>query len=119
MSRGDRELGFEAIARNGSEELIVVALAPEGIVVNCVCPGWVLSQSVERYLRETAARAGLGEDDLGAAHRVGVETFGSGNDLGRIGEPREIAVMVAVLCSPLAGFTVGATIPVDGGTDFF
>jgi len=29
------------------------------------------------------------------------------------------AAAAALLCSPLAGFTLGATIPVDGGTDFF
>jgi len=27
--------------------------------------------------------------------------------------------VAALVCSPLAGFTLGATIPVDGGTDFF
>jgi len=27
--------------------------------------------------------------------------------------------VAVLLCSPLAGFTLGATIPVDGGTDFF
>ncbi len=30
IGRGDRELGFETIVRKGPEELIVVALAPEG-----------------------------------------------------------------------------------------
>jgi len=29
------------------------------------------------------------------------------------------AAAAALLCSPPAGFTLGATIPVDGGTDFF
>jgi NAD(P)-dependent dehydrogenase (short-subunit alcohol dehydrogenase family) len=95
------------------------SLAPEGIVVNCICPGWVLTPSVERYLREVAATAGLPPDDLDAAYRVAAGTMGAANDLGRIGRPEEVAVMAAVLCSPLAGFTVGATIPVDGGTDFF
>jgi len=27
--------------------------------------------------------------------------------------------VAALVCSLLAGFTLGATIPVDGGTDFF
>lgn len=95
------------------------ALAPEGIVVNCVCPGWVLTPSVAGYLRDLAARTGLPEGDMGAAFRAGTGLLGAANDLGRIGQPEEIALMAAVLCSPLAGFTVGATIPVDGGTDFF
>ena len=33
--------------------------------------------------------------------------------------PEEVAAMVVFLCSELASFVVGATIPVDGGTDFF
>jgi NAD(P)-dependent dehydrogenase (short-subunit alcohol dehydrogenase family) len=94
-------------------------LAPEGIVVNCVCPGWVLTPSVAGYLRDLAARTDLPEDDVGAAYRAGARTLGAANDLGRIGQPEEVALMAAVLCSPFAAFTVGATIPVDGGTDFF
>jgi len=94
------------------------SLAPEGILVNCLCPGWVLTPSIEGYLRDLARERGLAADDLAAAFRAGTGVFGSANDLGRIGRPEEVAVMAAVLCSPLAGFTVGATIPVDGGTDF-
>lgn len=94
------------------------SLAPEGIIVNCICPGWVLTPTIESYLRDEAARAGLPADDLDAAYRAGAQRFGSGNDLGRVGKPEEIGAMVACLCSPLTGFTVGATIPVDGGTDF-
>src|SRR6266446_4909396 len=88
------------------------SLAPEGVVVNCVCPGWVLTPSV-------AAQAGRDPDDVAGAYRLGAASYGAANDLDRIGRPEEIAVMAALLCSPLAGFTVGATIPVDGGTDFF
>jgi NAD(P)-dependent dehydrogenase (short-subunit alcohol dehydrogenase family) len=44
--------------------------------------------------------------------------FGESNDLGRIGTPEEVATLVVFLCSELASFVVGATIPVDGGTDF-
>lgn len=94
------------------------SLAPERIVVNCICPGWVLTPSVAGYLRDAATQAGLPGDDLQAAYRLGVETFGSRNDLGRIGRPEEIGALAAWLCSPHASYTVGATIPVDGGSDF-
>ena len=66
-----------------------------------------------------AAQAGLDPDDVAGAYRLGAASYGAANDLGRIGRPEEVAVVAALLCSPLAGFTVGATIPVDGGTDFF
>jgi len=95
------------------------SLAPEGMVVNCVCPGWVLTPSVAAHLRAMAAQAGRDPDDVAGAYRLGAASYGAANDLGRIGRPEEIAVVAALLCSPLAGFTVGATIPVDGGTDFF
>jgi len=50
---------------------------------------------------------------------LGAASFGAANDLGRIGQPEEVAAMAVLLCSPRTGYTVGATIPVDGGTDFF
>ena len=34
-------------------------------------------------------------------------------------EDEEVATMVVFLCSELCSFVVGATVPVDGGTDFF
>jgi len=95
------------------------SLAPEGMVVNCVCPGWVLTPSVAAHLRAMAAQAGRDPDDVAGGYRLGAASYGAANDLGRIGRPEEVAVVAALLCSPLAGFTVGATIPVDGGTDFF
>ena len=66
-----------------------------------------------------AAEAGLPADDVAAAYRLGAASFGAANDLGRIGQPEEVAAMAVLLCSPRTGYTVGATIPVDGGTDFF
>ena len=45
--------------------------------------------------------------------------YGASNDIGRVGLPEEVATMVVFLCSELCNFVVGATIPVDGGTDFF
>ena len=95
------------------------SLAPEGILVNCLCPGWVLTPSIAGYLRELSVRLGLPPDDYDGAFRAGTASYGSGNDIGRIGRPEEVAALAVLLCSPLTAFTVGATIPVDGGTDFF
>jgi len=72
-------------------------LAAEGIRVNAVAPGPVRSGITDQLSDE--AEAGL----TGAT------------PLGRFGEPREVASVVALLASPAAGFTTGATYDVNGG----
>jgi NAD(P)-dependent dehydrogenase (short-subunit alcohol dehydrogenase family) len=93
------------------------ALAPEGILVNTVCPGTVMSPALEDYLAR-ADQAGLPEGPLEAGYAATTRDFGAPNDLGRVGLPEEVAAVTVFLCSEVASFVAGATIPVDGGTDF-
>jgi 3-oxoacyl-[acyl-carrier protein] reductase len=93
------------------------ALAPEGILVNTVCPGTVMSPALEGYLAETDPD-GLPEGPLEAAYAAVVRDFDATNDLGRVGLSEEVAAVTVFLCSEPASFVAGATIPVDGGTDF-
>lgn len=93
-------------------------LAPNGIVVNTVCPGMVMTPAIEGYLAD-ADNSGLPEGPLESAYAAIERDFQSPNDLGRIGLPEEVAALVVFLCSEPASYIVGATIPVDGGSDFF
>jgi 3-oxoacyl-[acyl-carrier protein] reductase len=74
-------------------------LAPKGILVNCVAPGWVAT--------EMSATA-VGDAELGAKIRAGIP-------VGRVAATREIAGPVLFLCTPLAGFISGEVLNVNGG----
>lgn len=74
-------------------------LAPQGIRVNCVAPGWV----------DTEMAAGtLNDPVLGPGVRAVIP-------LGRPASPKEIAGPVLFLCTPLAGFISGEVLNVNGG----
>ncbi|MCR6498623.1 SDR family oxidoreductase [Shinella sp. CPCC 101442] len=81
--------------------------AADGIRVNSVSPG-----SVRTPILELAARTFDGaEADIEAVFK----RFGASHPLGRIGEPEEVADMVAYLASSRAGFVTGADFIIDGG----
>jgi len=102
---GDRAAAYCA-AKGG---LIVMAKAmaidhgPDGIRVNCVCPGDVLTP----MLPDDAAKRGMSWDDyaVGAADRP----------LGRIGTAEDIANAVLYLASDESSFVTGEALVVDGG----
>jgi NAD(P)-dependent dehydrogenase (short-subunit alcohol dehydrogenase family) len=102
---GDKAAAYCA-AKGG---LIVMAKAmaidhgPDGIRVNCVCPGDVLTP----MLHDDAEKRGMSWDDYaaGAAKRP----------LGRIGTVEEIADAVVFLASDESSFVTGESLVVDGG----
>ncbi|MCP8940749.1 glucose 1-dehydrogenase [Alsobacter sp. SYSU M60028] len=81
--------------------------AADNIRVNSISPG-----SVRTPMLALAARTFDGPDaDVSAAFA----RFGAAHPLGRIGEPEEVAEMVAFLVSDRAAFSTGADFLVDGG----
>ena len=82
----------------GLTRSLAVELGREGITVNCVCPGAVL----------TGMTDGASEADR--------QTFANRRSaMRRFGQPVEVAHIVASLCMPAAAYITGAIIPVDGG----
>jgi 3-oxoacyl-[acyl-carrier protein] reductase len=89
-------------------------LAPDEILVNAVAPGAVLTPPIRRAVRAVGGQP----DDPRDAYRVMAQQFGSSIDLGRVGLPAEIAEVIVFCTSRANTFMTGATINVDGGSDF-
>lgn len=83
---------------NGMTRAAAVELAGAGVLVNAVAPGFVATE---------LTRQNNSEDEL----RKITENIPAG----RLAEPREIAEVVAFLCSSRNSFIVGQTIFADGG----
>lgn len=95
-------------------QALTMVLADEyggtGVTVNAVCPGPVRTSmwTDEDGLWRAVAREGEGREDV-------IERIGAGLPAGRMGEPGEVAAVVAFLCSEDAGWVHGAALSVDGG----
>ncbi|HYE92017.1 MAG TPA: SDR family oxidoreductase, partial [Terriglobales bacterium] len=100
---GVTRMGVVAFAKSLADEV-----GKDGILVNNVCPGSLLS---ERMLSNVTARAkeeGMSVED--ALARRAAET-----SLGRVGDPMEMAYLVAFLASSRSSYITGTTMRVDGG----
>jgi 3-oxoacyl-[acyl-carrier protein] reductase len=82
----------------GLTRSLAVELGPQGVTVNCVCPGPIhtgMTAVIPEEAKEKFAR-----------RRV---------PLRRYGDPEEVAQMVLNLALPASSFVNGAVVPVDGG----
>ena len=105
-----RVVGYGA-AKAAVENLtrwLAVELAPQGVRVNAVAPGFFVGeQNRALLLDESGALTARGEKIVAATPAA------------RFGEPRELAGTVIWLCSAASSFVTGAVVPVDGGFDAF
>ena len=87
-------------------------LAPNGIRVNSVCPGFIETEAAAAFVSEHAAARGISMDD---ARAQVIESIG-GIPLGRTGDPTEVGDLVAFLASDHARYLTGTEFLIDGGS---
>jgi NAD(P)-dependent dehydrogenase (short-subunit alcohol dehydrogenase family) len=94
------------------------SLAPDGILVNTVSPGSIVTASFSEGLRDAFAEEGLDATDPYDVMTWIDRHFHQPADLGRAGLPEEVATLTAYLASQANGYVTGADVNVDGGSDF-
>jgi NAD(P)-dependent dehydrogenase (short-subunit alcohol dehydrogenase family) len=104
---GQSNLAIYASAKGAIRALtrvLAVELGPRGIRVNCVCPGYIDSESADQAIREMSVDRETVLRRIRAMH-----------PLRRIGTPEEVANAVTFLASEEASFISGIDLVVDGG----
>jgi 3-oxoacyl-[acyl-carrier protein] reductase len=96
-------LGVAGLAKTLSR-----SLAPDNIRLNLVAPGYFDSGRVQKRVRALMS-------DQGVSQSAAQTQVSGGLPLGRIGNPDELAALVAFVVSRQAGFMTGATLSIDGG----
>ena len=92
----------------GFTQSLAKEVAPLGIRVNCVCPGFVRTSMQEREIVWEAKLRGMTPEAVR-------QEYVSLTPLGRIEEPEDVARAVLFLASDLAGFITGEALNVTGG----
>lgn len=87
-------------AIEGMTRAMAVELAPQGIRVNCIAPGFIATNMSAKAL----------DNDPERKQRVLART-----PMGKLGSPDDVANLAYFLASDDAGFVTGTVVPVDGG----
>ncbi len=92
----------------GLARSLAIELAPRGVTVNTVCPGFTQTELLDQSVANIVARTGRTEQAARAE-------LARGNPQGRFVTPEEVAQTVLWLCTPGAQAITGQAISVSGG----
>ena len=95
-------------AVTGFARTLANEVAPLGITVNNILPGYTRTERVEQLSEATAKREGITAE-------AAVGKWEAEIPMKRLGEPREFAALAAFIASERASYITGTSISVDGG----
>ncbi|PWB72024.1 hypothetical protein C3F09_07165 [candidate division GN15 bacterium] len=82
--------------------------ARHGITANTVCPGYTATERLKELSASRAKQQGISPEEV-------LANFAKLTPAGRVGEPEELAALVAFLAGERAAYLTGTAFPVDGG----
>jgi NAD(P)-dependent dehydrogenase (short-subunit alcohol dehydrogenase family) len=96
----------------GLTKSLAIELGPSGARCNCICPGSVRGDRIDRVIDAEAQQRGV-------APQVIAAEYVSGQSIKRFVEPREIADLCVFLASPAASMITGQAIGLDGHSETY
>jgi 3-oxoacyl-[acyl-carrier protein] reductase len=103
-NRGQANYAAAKAGIQGLAKTLAIELGPFGITVNCVAPGFIATAMTE----QTAARMGLSFEEF-------TEAVAAQTPARRVGQPDDVAGVIAFLCTEDASYVSGQVIYVRGG----
>jgi NAD(P)-dependent dehydrogenase (short-subunit alcohol dehydrogenase family) len=96
----------------GLTKSLAIEFGPHKVRCNCICPGSVKGDRMDRVIAAEAEHRGLTPEQVTAE-------YVAGQSIKRFVEPEEIADMAVFLASPAAKMISGQAIGVDGNTETY
>jgi 3-hydroxybutyrate dehydrogenase len=93
----------------GFTKTLALEVATKGITVNAVCPGYVMTELIERQLDSQSKTRGIPRE------KVITDVLLVDQPIKRFVKPEEVGALVRHLCSDEAAAITGACLSIDGG----
>jgi 3-hydroxybutyrate dehydrogenase len=93
----------------GLTKTVALEVAEQGITVNAVCPGYVLTPLVEKQIPDTAKARGLTEE------QVRRDVLLASQPTKKFVTVEQVAALTVFICSEAAASITGAILPIEGG----
>jgi 3-oxoacyl-[acyl-carrier protein] reductase len=93
---------------HGFSKTLANEMAPHGITVNCICPGYTETERVKDLAKQQAERSGTSVESIRQGWLQNIPT-------GRLADPREMGYLAAFIAGERASYLTGVAINLDGG----